>query len=110
MALTVDQLKDAWLNLLRAEELANQQASGMHDDWVIAGSDLLNARSLLQRVAGPFEVAYGDEIPKGTCEELTLRAVEVLSHRAPGVDPSEVTLALIAATDALQVVRRRQAA
>lgn len=105
MTLTHAELGRAWLDLLRADELARAEVTDPRDEWAYVAAQLATAQALVELAAGPFDLADAVvEAPGTPCQELVRRAADTLQGGCPAHDPREHTLAFLAVCDALRAM------
>lgn len=105
MALTHTELGRVWLDLLRADELARAEATSPRDEWAYVAAQLTTAQALVEVAAGPFDPTAPVVALSGTsCQELVRRAADTLRGGDPAQDRRELTLAFVAACDALRAM------
>ncbi len=106
-----EQLREAWLNLVQAAAAAKGQSMDLLDDWNYAAMVLTDARYALEMCSEQgFSPALDAELPAGSCAEFIRAAVAAIQAIPRELEPPQVTVAFLAATDALRLVERQPVA
>lgn len=106
-----ERLRESWLNLVQAAAGAKGQSRDVLDDWSFVVSVLTDARGALELCSeAGFSPVRGDEVPAGSCAELIRAGIAAMQAIPRELEPPQVVVAFLAATDALHLVHRQAVA